>query len=517
MFNLQKNSANITAYTLIALSLVFGFFIRLFSVLRYTTFFYYDQARDAEIYMKMWQGNWPILGPSASVGGYHLPPLYYYLVFPFTIFGSNPVFTAIPNALFSFLSIPLLIYLVYELLENVESSKRLLLAGLAGFWYSLIFGEIFISTFQWNPSPIVFFLLCFTLLYKYQLEARFSLVPQCFSWILYGIVLAILISLHSTTLFVMPVVFIASSILFISKNRRTPIRFLLPILSVLAAFVALFPYWKGEISRGWLNTKQILVTLTTSDKESNSNVLSKISRLVFNYVELGQQAYFTGEGWFYTLISILFLAVVLTVGIAKFKGNKTIFSVLAFTWAIYLYAASNYQGIYYVHYKLLILIAPIVLTILSLAYLDVSKTTEKLLSGFLVAGIVLSILINTNYDYHYLTSKYSQNRLVSTSDITQILSQLPANSTICTFDPKPVGWMSMYQPYKYIDQYITKKNFNIVKTFCQAGHYLVYPKSYMVQRTDNLFPVFNVYRNPDLAQDYSTVLETPVANVYLLK
>jgi hypothetical protein len=39
----------------------------------------------------------------------------------------------------------------------------------------------------------------------------------------------------------------------------------------------------------------------------------------------------------------------------------------------------------------------------------------------------------------------------------------------------------------------------------------------MVQRTDNLFPVFNVYSNPDLAQDYSTVLETPVADVYLLK
>jgi hypothetical protein len=75
----------------------------------------------------------------------------------------------------------------------------------------------------------------------------------------------------------------------------------------------------------------------------------------------------------------------------------------------------------------------------------------------------------------------------------------------------------MYQPYKYIDQYITKKNFNIVKTFCQPGNYLIYPKSYMVQRTDNLFPVFNVYRNPDLTQAHSTVLETQVAEVYLLQ
>ena len=70
-----------------------------------------------------------------------IPPLYFYLIFPFTILGSNPSFLVLANGLFSFLAIPLLIYLVYQLLENVEFSKRILLASLAGFWYSTVYRD----------------------------------------------------------------------------------------------------------------------------------------------------------------------------------------------------------------------------------------------------------------------------------------------------------------------------------------------------------------------------------------
>lgn len=164
---------NIAAYILVAFAIVFGFLSCIISVFSYTTFDIGpdpDQIRDAFVYMNMWHGKFPILGPAASIGGYQLPPLYYYLVFPFTILGADPVYQALANAVFSFLSILLLMYLVYQILENVERERRLLLAGLSGFWYSLIFAEIFIATFQWNPTPVPLFLIIFALLYKYQLE-----------------------------------------------------------------------------------------------------------------------------------------------------------------------------------------------------------------------------------------------------------------------------------------------------------------------------------------------------------
>jgi len=518
MFNLQGNAVKVVAQSLIVSALVSGFLIRVLSTLRYTTFFYYDQARDAEVYAKMWQGTLPILGPSASVGGYHLPPLYYYLVFPFTIFGSDPVFTVIPNALFSFLSIPLLIYLVYQLLENVENSKRLLLSGLAGFWYSLLFPEIFISTFHWNPSPTCFFLFGFTLLYKCQLEKKFSGIKELFAWILYGITLAVLISLHSTNLFVMPVVFVTSSLFFIYKNRRNPKKYWLPAVSVLSAFVALLPYWRGEIIRGWRNSKEILMTLIQSSNEAgDSSIWQRISRLVFNYFELGKQAYFTGDSWGNILITIVVLSIGLYYGFTKFKGNKTILLFLSFTWIVYLYAASNYQGIYYIHYKLLILVAPIILAIASVAYLDVAKKTERWVSGLLVLSILVSLSINLNFDYQYLSSKYSTNRLINTADTIEIFKQLPKKSTVCTFDPKPRGWMNEYQPYIYIDKYVTNKKLKIVRSLCKSGQYLVVPKFYMQQRTDQLFPVFNVYHNQVLYKKLQRFLATPVADVYVLK
>ncbi|TRU80599.1 MAG: hypothetical protein EWV76_23065, partial [Microcystis novacekii Mn_MB_F_20050700_S1] len=52
-----------------------------------------------------------------TIYGFVIPPLYGYLAFPLTIFGSTPEFQVLTNGLFSFLSIPLLIYFVYQLLE----------------------------------------------------------------------------------------------------------------------------------------------------------------------------------------------------------------------------------------------------------------------------------------------------------------------------------------------------------------------------------------------------------------
>lgn len=515
----NKSIVEKIACYLIAIALMVGFAIRFCSLFRYTTFDIGpapDQVRDAFVYMKMWQGEMPILGPSASVGGYSLPPLYYYLVFPFTILGSNPVWQALPNTLFSFLAIPLLIYLVYELLENINCSLRLLLAGLSGFWYSFIFSEIFLSTFQWNPSPIPFFLISFTLIYKHQLETNFSRqATEIFYWLIYGILLAILVSLHSTAMFVMPIVFGASLIFFVYKHRRNLNRCLLSGFSILAAIASLYPYWKGESARGFVNSKQVILTLINSKNEAGkSGILERIYSVFKNYFELGQQAYFVGNSWAYITISVVFLSLVLFITIIKFKGNMSILMLLGFTWLLYLYAASNFQGTFFIHYKLLFLISPIIFSVVSLGYLNYSSLIDKIFAILIISCIIFSISSNVIFDYKYLSSKYSDTRLLATSDIISIFNKIPKSATIC--EPSHIKSRKNINPYKYIDKYITKRQFEF--TFnCNSGEYTLYPKYKMVQKINNLWPVFTIQENTlDIAQT-KLYLDTLVAQVHIHK
>jgi hypothetical protein len=513
----NNNLAESSAYILIILALLVGFVIRFLSLFQYTTFDIGpapDQVRDAFVYMNMWQGKLPTLGPSASVGGYHLPPLYYYLVFPFTILGADPRFQVLPNTLFSFLSIPLLIYLVYELLKNINYSYRILLAGLAGFWYSLIFGEIFISTFQWNPSPIPFFLMSFILIYKTQLESKFfQKSTEIILWILYGIDLAILVSLHSTTMFVMPLIFIASLIFFAYKNCYDFQKLFLSSFSFIFALIALLPYWQGEINRNFSNSKQIIMTIFASKNEvTHFSIWQRLSSVIFNYFELGQQAYFVGNSWIYILVSIIFLSLVLYFGIAKFQGNNIIFILFGFTWLLYLYAASNFQGTFFIHYKLLFLLSPLIFTVITLAYLDYSKTLNIVISIIVIFGIIFSCWSNLSLDYRYLLSKYGSDRLISTTDVVNILNQVPKQSTIC--EPNYSKSRTIRNPYNYIDMYITKRQLKIVND-CFANNYILHTKYKMIQSMDYLWPVFEIKANQFKEKNYSLYLDTSVAQVYI--
>ena len=394
-------------------------------------------------------------------------------------------------------------------------AKRLFLAGLAGFWYSSLFVDIYLSTYEWNPSPIPFFLLCFTLLYQFQLETIASVKLQALAWTAYGVVLAILVSLHSSTMFVIPVVFIASSILFLAKNRKRFRKCLLPLLSVLSAVICLLPYWKGEVSRGWVNTKEIILTVFNSSHAVENNTLwEKLGRILFNYSELGRQAYFIDASWVFTLLTVVFLLLVLILGIYKFNGNKTIFAILAFTWLVYFYAASNHTGIYPIHFKMPVLFAPIIFTVLSLATLE-SPIQPKLISQFtifsLLLGVVLSIGMNLNMDYQYLAGKYSKNRVISTQEMVEVLNQLPAGSTIC--DRNIRGWRKVNHPYRYLDTYITQKSFKITAE-CQPGSYALHSKFYYQFLEDNLWPALKVAPTKPFSGDATLLWQTPTTSVY---
>ncbi|WP_199306659.1 hypothetical protein [Anabaena sphaerica] len=536
---------NLIGYSLIVIAILIGFITRIIAVFQYISFDIGpdpDQVRDAFAVINIWKGDFPTLGPQVTtIGRHHILPLYYYLFFPFTLLGADPVFQALPNALFSFLSIPLLTYLVFLLLEKVEAPRRIFFSGLAGFWYSVLYGEIFISNFQWNPSSIPFFLLAFTLLYYLQIEGKFPFVIQIILWFLYGVVLAILISLHSSTLFIMPVVFIISSSIFIYKiiKRKLYLSISLPIISGLSTVLALLPYWIGEFGRGFRNTKTIIQTLTSANSSSENpfliNLGKRLSNVFLNYYKLFQEVYLGNSSWIYLLIAFVFISLVTYLGITKFKGNKSIWCIWCSTWGLYLYAASNLDPEKsFIHYKLLILFAPIVFTITSLAYVNVAGIKKVIFYISIGIIILISCLSNLFYDYQFMLVKYGINRVINTADITQVINQLPSGAVIC--DPRVRGKRIVNNQYNYIDTNITLKGIKIVNV-CASGNYVIHPKRlllidgnflndtsyekpYYLKFTpsdlEKLWPIFKISENGMITRPSKLVLETDAAKVYIL-
>lgn len=102
-----KDRMQLTAVVLIILAIAFAFFTRIITAFEYVTFDIGpepDQIVIGNTVINMWQGKIPALGMAGSGGKYPftIPPLYFYLVFPFTIFGSDPAFLVLANGVFPF-------------------------------------------------------------------------------------------------------------------------------------------------------------------------------------------------------------------------------------------------------------------------------------------------------------------------------------------------------------------------------------------------------------------------------
>lgn len=507
------------AVLLMALALIAGGVNYLVSALHYTTFDIGpapDQIRDAFVYQGMVRGTFPSLGPGSSVGGYSLPPLYYFLAAPAALLGADPAFTVLPNALFSFASIPLFMGLIYTLLANVSATRRFTLTGVAGLWYALLYPLIFISTFQWNPSPIPFFLFAFALLYRVQWKAQASLTVQVICWIAYGMVQSILVSLHSATMFVIPAIYLGSLVVYWVKHRKHPQKWGLPFTSLAAAIAILLPYWQGELGRGFANTKQVIrAIIGGSDGGESPSLIGRLGRILWNYAELGWQSYFIGDTSFHKIIAVIFVFAVLGLALIKFRGDRVLFNFLAAVWVVYLLAASSYTEAYVIHYKLLILVAPIIFSMIVLAYRPLPKLPGQVVSVLISTGIVASMISNLAYDGAYLSSKFSRDRALSSTDVIHLLQALPPGSTLC--DPRFERWRTQHHIGQYIDQYITRQALTLSQT-CEPNNYLIEPKVVYLFKTNNVWPAFQTRKlvplNQTLEAPITLVNETPAARLY---
>ncbi|PIS13821.1 hypothetical protein COT65_02150 [Candidatus Shapirobacteria bacterium CG09_land_8_20_14_0_10_47_13] len=170
-------------------------FLRFYQISGYMTFLG-DEGRDVLVVKRMIVDHkFTLLGPTASVGGFFLGPIYYYFMLPFLwLFKLDPVGPAVMVALFGLATV----FLVYKVGKDFFNAGVGLLAA---FFYTISPVVIYYSRTSWNPNLMPFFaLLIIWLTWKTVVEKRPIFLP------LIGFFFGILIQLHYLATFLMVVV-----------------------------------------------------------------------------------------------------------------------------------------------------------------------------------------------------------------------------------------------------------------------------------------------------------------------
>ncbi len=216
-------------------------YLRLYKINEYMTFLG-DEGRDVLVVKRMIvDGKFTLLGPTASVGGFFMGPVYYYFMAPFLwAWKLNPVGPAVMVALFGIATV-CLTYLVGT--KWFSKPVGLLAAAL----YAVSPIVISFSRSSWNPNIVPFFaLLSLYLLWLAREKRNFSLL----FWV--GLCAGIGIQLHYTYLFLI----VAEVVIVLFSIQRVKIRDIL--LGMLGVVVGFSPFLAFEVRHGFLNTRAIL-------------------------------------------------------------------------------------------------------------------------------------------------------------------------------------------------------------------------------------------------------------------
>lgn len=223
---------------LIFIILAVGAYLRLHNIAGYMTFLG-DEGRDVLIVKRMIVDHkFTLLGPTASVGGFFLGPIYYYFMLPFLwLWQLDPTGPAVMVALFGVATI----YLVYRFTTEISNSWAGIIASSL---YALSPLTIAYSRSSWNPNLVPFFSLF--LLYALW---RTVLHDSRKAMLLAGILLGIGLQLHYLFLFLIPVMALW---LFLYGNRNNMGKTIL--LGGIGFIIGYAPFLVFELRHGYPNT-----------------------------------------------------------------------------------------------------------------------------------------------------------------------------------------------------------------------------------------------------------------------
>lgn len=221
--------------------LLLAAFLRLYRISEYLTFLG-DEGRDVLVVKRILDGRLTLLGPTASVGGFFLGPLYYYFMAPFLwLWRLDPTGPAVMVALFGVATVGL----VYRTARAWFSELSGLIAASLYALSPLVIGY---SRSSWNPNLVPFFSLATMVLLWY------IAVSKQYRWLIgVGILLGMGLQFHYLFLFLFPVV--GLWILSFRQWKRVPLH----IVWTAAGFVignSLFLLF--ELRHGFPNTRSII-------------------------------------------------------------------------------------------------------------------------------------------------------------------------------------------------------------------------------------------------------------------
>lgn len=283
--------------------LILSAYLRMYRISEYQTFLG-DEGRDVlRVKRMLVDGDFILLGPTASVGGFFLGPMYYYFMTPFLwLWQYDPAGPAIMVALFGVATVYLVYYVGTKWFHPVVGVTASLL-------YALSPVVIAYSRSSWNPNVVPFFsLLLMFLLW------RASISKQLRDYVFIGCIWGLGIQFHYLFSFLI----IMSGLWLLTAAR--PIQWLKSYLLVGIGFVGTFsPFILFELSHGFQNIKAMASFISKGNETGFSQqgffvtvsdvVFRSIGRLVYrlpNY-ELWNQY----PDWYITVLVILIRTTIL--------------------------------------------------------------------------------------------------------------------------------------------------------------------------------------------------------------
>lgn len=258
---------------LLIIILLIAAFFRLYKIADYMTFLG-DEGRDALVVYNILHGKFTLLGPTASVGGFFLGPIYYYFMAPFFwLVGYNPVGPAIMVALFGIATV----WLVYKVGSDFFSKPAGLMAAAL---YAISPVVVAFSRSSWNPNPLPFFsLACLYILYKATVSDK-----KLF-FVVSGILFGIALQLHylATFLGVIIALYILVVRIFTVKRNKLLLRIIQDYMLVFLGFLIGFsPFLAFEVRHGFPNTTSIIAFIFNSpDTGGDKRFFSTIGDVYF--------------------------------------------------------------------------------------------------------------------------------------------------------------------------------------------------------------------------------------------
>ncbi len=195
------------------------------------------------IYNFVFLHQWPLLGPSSSLGGFYFGAAYYYLLTPFVVmFNFAPYGATFASVFFSTLQVVVLYYLIRLWFNNRAW------AALAALASAICLFDIQFAYYASNPNFLPFFIVCFFYLLTLAKQKKFAW-PYA---LLLGLDIGIVTQLHATALLAVPAILIL--FLLIRKAR-------IPLKSFFTGFMAIvftyLPYLIYEFHHRLQNAKGI--------------------------------------------------------------------------------------------------------------------------------------------------------------------------------------------------------------------------------------------------------------------